>query len=110
MPTGKRVGSLKRTAVFVMPKVFVAAFATSTVMVKSCTGTYVELRGNRGEIDFDVTLADTPEKCALRLMQVEHLPKHLGILLFYSNESELAFWMKDTHIVLDMRSLIRRER
>ena len=82
--------------------VFVAAVAMSTAIAKPCASTRVDLRGDWGQVSFDVTLADTPKKRALGLMHVEHLPKRSGMLFIYPSEAKVAFWMKNTLISLDM--------
>ena len=102
IPMGLRLGSFKRSAVFVLWTLFVAAVATSTATAKPCASTRVDLRGDWGQVSFDVTLADTPKKRALGLMHVEHLPKRSGMLFIYPSEAKVAFWMKNTLISLDM--------
>ena len=102
MPMGKCFGSFKRSMVFVLWTVCVAAVATSMATAKPCASTRVDLRGDWGQVSFDVTLADTPKKRALGLMHVEHLPKRSGMLFIYPSEAKVAFWMKNTLISLDI--------
>ena len=81
---------------------FFAALAANAVTAKPCADTRVDLRGDWGQVSFDVTLADTPKNRARGLMYVGHLPKRDGMLFIYPNESEVGFWMKNTLIPLDM--------
>ena len=102
MPMGKCFGSFKRSAVCVLWTVCFAGLATIEAMAKPCTDTRVDLRGDWGQVSFDVALADTPKKRALGLMHVEHLPRRNGMLFIYPSEAKVAFWMKNTLISLDM--------
>ena len=47
-------------------------------------------------------IADTPAKQEKGLMFVTHLPENEGMLFVFDQEQELAFWMKNTLIDLDM--------
>ena len=82
--------------------VFFAALAASPAMTKPYTDKSVDLRGDWGQLAFDVTLADTPEKRAFGLLHVEHLPKRSGILFIYPREAKGTFWMKNTLTPFDI--------
>ena len=99
---GKSLRLFKRSVCCAILAVFCLPFATTSVVSKPCENTRVDLRGDWGQANFNVTLADTTESRALGLMHVEHLPEHKGMLFIYPGESKVAFWMKNTLIPLDM--------
>lgn len=51
---------------------------------------------------FQVSIADDAEERARGLMGVEELPAASGMLFVFPSSAEVAFWMKDTLIPLDM--------
>lgn len=55
-----------------------------------------------GEARFTVEVADTPAERAQGLMARKSLPASAGMLFVYDSEHEVAFWMKNTLIPLDM--------
>ena len=99
---GKYFELYKRSAFFVSCSVCIAALALNKAAAKPCADTRVDLRGDWGQASFNVTLADTPKKRALGLMHVKHLPKREAMLFIFPSEAEVAFWMKNTLISLDM--------
>ena len=50
----------------------------------------------------DARVADTPAKQERGLMYVTNLPENQGMLFIFEQNQELAFWMKNTLIDLDM--------
>ena len=50
----------------------------------------------------EALVADTPAKQERGLMFVTDLPENKGMLFVFDQEQELAFWMKNTLIDLDM--------
>ncbi|MGH8049847.1 MAG: DUF192 domain-containing protein [Arenimonas sp.] len=59
---------------------------------------WVEIRGQR----FIVEVADTNEERARGLMFRDSLEKDTGMLFIHANEEPQAYWMKNTHIPLDI--------
>jgi uncharacterized protein len=51
---------------------------------------------------FSVTLAETPVQREKGLMFVKHLPDGQGMLFDFKSEQDIAMWMKNTYIPLDM--------
>jgi uncharacterized membrane protein (UPF0127 family) len=49
-----------------------------------------------------VQVAQTEEQRERGLMSVRHLPPHTGMLFVFDRDVNVAFWMKDTLIPLDM--------
>lgn len=67
-----------------------------------CAADRVSLRGEWGEIEFRVEVADTNEARNRGLMHRESLPRLSGMLFIYDRPSPVAFWMRNTLIPLDM--------
>ncbi len=74
----------------------VAAFAAG------CAPGQVDIRGDFGTVRFRVELALTPAEQARGLMQRESMARLAGMLFVYPRESNVAFWMRNTLIPLDM--------
>ena len=55
-----------------------------------------------GSHTFSVELATTPDQMALGLMFRQSLAPDAGMLFVYPGEQQVAFWMKNTVIPLDM--------
>jgi len=55
-----------------------------------------------GPRQFNVEIATTPEQMALGLMYRQSLAPNSGMLFVYPSERQVAFWMKNTFIPLDM--------
>ena len=51
---------------------------------------------------FSVEIADTPKEQRKGLMHRNHLEQDRGMLFVFDNRKMRAFWMKNTHIPLDM--------
>ena len=51
---------------------------------------------------FNIELAITPDEQAYGLMNRESMPQDAGMLFVFGQEREIAFYMKDTLIPLDM--------
>lgn len=66
----------------------------------------IESAGKR--LKFKVWIADTPERREQGLMFVKQLPPDGGMLFPYPGESDVAFWMKNTFIPLDLL-FVRRD-
>lgn len=59
---------------------------------------WVELAGQR----YSVEIADNDEARARGLMFRDELPADHGMLFIHEREEPLAYWMKNTHIPLDI--------
>lgn len=79
-------------ALFMLP---LSAFA-------ECVGDKVELRGDWGQTQFKVEVADTPQERAQGLMNRSSMPRNAGMIFFFEKPGSVAFWMKNTLIPLDM--------
>ena len=56
----------------------------------------------KGEIAFDVEIADSGIKRTIGLMNRTSLPQSSGMLFIFGSEDTVSFWMKNTLIPLDM--------
>jgi uncharacterized protein len=56
----------------------------------------------RGALTFNVELATTPDQMEVGLMFRQNLAPDAGMLFVYPSEQQVAFWMKNTVIPLDM--------
>jgi uncharacterized membrane protein (UPF0127 family) len=63
-----------------------------------------------GGIAVQVRIGETPEEKSQGLKFVEDLPEDQGMLFVFQHEEQLAFWMKDTPIALDIAFIDRRGR
>lgn len=55
-----------------------------------------------GREEFTLEVADTPRKQQLGLMHRKSMPRERGMLFIFDDERERSFWMKNTHIPLDI--------
>jgi uncharacterized protein len=62
----------------------------------------LEIETASGRHRFEVELARTPQQMAQGLMFRRHLPPDAGMLFDYGTAQDVAFWMRNTLIPLDM--------
>jgi uncharacterized membrane protein (UPF0127 family) len=62
----------------------------------------VVLHGAGGDVAVRVEIADTPERRNLGLMYRRELAEDAGMLFVFDESTTLSFWMKNTHLPLDM--------
>jgi uncharacterized membrane protein (UPF0127 family) len=86
---------MKRTLLMVLALVPGTALA-------DCAPGRAELRGPFGTAAFTVEVADDAAERAQGLMHRETLPASAGMLFLYERPAEVAFWMENTLIPLDM--------
>src|SRR5438477_523722 len=55
-----------------------------------------------GKTPFHLEVADTPKKQQLGLMHRKSMPADHGMLFVFPDEGERNFWMKNTHIPLEI--------
>lgn len=80
----------------------VAALACCVGVAQACSETSVKLRGDFGQVRFNVEIADDRQERAQGLMFREVLPKSSGMLFLYDRPQALSFWMRNTLIPLDL--------
>jgi uncharacterized membrane protein (UPF0127 family) len=76
--------------------------ALGAAATAECRDDRIALRGDWGQVEFRIDLADTDETRTKGLMFVEKLPKFSGMLFIYPRPQQARFWMKNTLISLDM--------
>jgi uncharacterized membrane protein (UPF0127 family) len=78
-----------------------AIFCTVLLLLNGCasaSGDWVELGGRR----YVVEIADTDAERARGLMFRDEMPAGNGMLFVHDREEPQAYWMKNTHIPLDI--------
>lgn len=68
----------------------------------TCSEDQAIFSGDRGTVSFSVEIADDQAERAQGLMFREELPEYTGMLFIYETPREVAFWMRNTLIPLDM--------
>ena len=68
----------------------------------ACRDDRVSLRGDWGQAQFAVEVADDGAERAKGLMHRSQMPKSAGMLFVYERPGSVAFWMRNTLIPLDM--------
>ena len=58
--------------------------------------------GKKVVVEFQVWLADTPQRQSQGLMFVRSLPPSRGMLFVHDQPTPMSMWMKNTYIPLDM--------
>jgi uncharacterized membrane protein (UPF0127 family) len=67
-----------------------------------CTDTRVLIRGDWGQAQFTVEIADDADERNQGLMHRESMPTSSGMLFLYDRPQRMSFWMRNTLIELDM--------
>jgi len=62
----------------------------------------LEIASKTGVHVFSVEVVDTPEDRARGLMYRKELPEGQGMLFDFKEDQDVAFWMKNTYVPLDM--------
>jgi uncharacterized membrane protein (UPF0127 family) len=79
-----------------------APLTVPAAVAADCAPGRAELRGPFGTAAFSVEIADEPGERALGLMNRDQLPASAGMLFVYEAPQQVAFWMENTLIPLDM--------
>jgi len=80
----------------------VALFASAADFAKSAELQTLEIASKTGVHAFQVEMAITPEEKERGLMFRRELPEGQGMLFDFQFDQNVAFWMKNTYIPLDM--------
>lgn len=62
----------------------------------------MEIISNNHVHVFNLKIADTTKKITTGLMHVKSLPDNEGMIFIFNKSQKVSFWMKNTHIYLDM--------
>ncbi len=68
----------------------------------ACAPDRATIKGDWGQANFGITLADDPQERAIGLMNVPKIPTMGGMLFVYDAPQHATFWMRNTLIPLDM--------
>ena len=79
-----------------------AGAAGANAALAACSEDAVGLRGDWGQVRFNVTVADDDPERARGLMFVEEMANSTGMLFVFDPPRSVSFWMKNTLIPLDM--------
>jgi hypothetical protein len=81
---------------------FVALVASAAGFAKAAELQTLEIASKTGVHAFQVEMAITPEEKERGLMFRRELPEGQGMLFDFQFDQNVAFWMKNTYIPLDM--------
>ncbi|MEL7253584.1 MAG: DUF192 domain-containing protein [Pseudomonadota bacterium] len=76
--------------------------AVPGIVFAQCRDGAVQVKGDWGQAQFTIDLADEPEERSRGLMHVESMAQNAGMLFVYEEPQVARFWMKNTLISLDM--------
>src|SRR5215469_11738281 len=95
---------------FPLGKPFAAAALAAASVAIACAATLpvVVVRAPAASVRLEVAV--TPDQQERGLMYRTSLPPHTGMLFVFDADQEVAFWMKDTLVPLDMCSSQRTVR
>ncbi len=95
------MGILQGLTTALLPAIL-ATVLPAVALAQGCAADRVDVRGDFGAVRFQVELALTPAEQARGLMFRETMPPLSGMLFVYPREADVAFWMRNTLIPLDM--------
>lgn len=67
-----------------------------------CDASVINLRGDWGQAQYSIEIADDSAARAQGLMHREQMPRTAGMLFIYGAPQSVVFWMRNTLIPLDM--------
>ncbi len=88
-----------------LKKIGFSFFLWLTIAVSAtaeCRETRASFRGDWGQANFSIELADSPEERSKGLMHRKTLPQSSGMLFIFEQPQPVWFWMKNTLIPLDI--------
>ncbi|NKW71624.1 DUF192 domain-containing protein [Rhodobacteraceae bacterium R_SAG10] len=89
---------------FIAPLLVASGFAVSgsASVPPDCIESIVSLRGDWGQAQFVVEIADDRAERAQGLMNRRSMARSAGMLFIYEEPQSVSFWMGNTLIALDM--------
>jgi uncharacterized membrane protein (UPF0127 family) len=78
------------------------ALAVGIALTACSADTSGTLRTDKGAFKFNLEIAETPKQREVGLMYRTSLAPDAGMLFDYHDEQQVAFWMQNTFIPLDM--------
>jgi hypothetical protein len=82
--------------------VLIGLVSTSAAGGMEFAKSHLQIIGKNGKHDFNVEIADVPEKHERGLMFRKHMPENSGMIFLFTQAHIVNMWMKDTYIPLDM--------
>ena len=76
--------------------------SAGAVRAAACDAGVISLRGDWGQAQFSIEVADDAAERAQGLMHREAMARNAGMLFIYDAPQSVAFWMRNTLIALDM--------
>ena len=80
----------------------VFAVSGGTAVLSDCPDAVASLRGDWGQAQFSVEIADDRAERAQGLMNRQSMARSEGMLFVYEQPQSVSFWMDNTLIALDM--------
>ncbi|GAA4227938.1 hypothetical protein GGQ68_004001 [Sagittula marina] len=100
---GSRIDALKTNLnSFVAAALVMVVTSGAASAASECRDDVLHMRGDFGEARFTIDVADTGPERNRGLMFVEKMPASYGMLFVFERPRQVAFWMKNTLIPLDM--------
>lgn len=93
---------MKPSAFILASLALVAACASTPALFPSLPQAKVQARTSQGTHDFSVWIAADDKSRERGLMFVRELPPDRGMLFLFEFPQDVAFWMKDTVLSLDL--------
>src|ERR1051326_9210034 len=81
---------------------FALVLLSATQSTRAADNSVLEIASKSGVHTFSVEIADTEAAREKGLMYRRSLPEGTGMLFDFHQEQEVAFWMQNTYIPLDM--------
>lgn len=75
---------------------------TASASLSACSDTSVSMRGDWGQAQFQIEIADTEATRSKGLMHRDSMAPMSGMLFLYDSPRPMAFWMRNTLIPLDL--------
>lgn len=102
MGTGHIAQGIRRRLIGWAVALLGAALPVLAAAQEGCEPDRVMLRGDWGQAQFNVEIADDPAEQAQGLMHREAMPVSSGMYFVYDQPRRASFWMRNTLIPLDM--------
>jgi len=93
---------IKRVALAALPVAVAACLLASSPAARGAEQQILEIASKTGVHVFSVELAVTDEERSRGLMYRRSVPESYGMLFDFKRDQEVAMWMKNTYVSLDM--------
>ncbi|MDJ1018214.1 MAG: DUF192 domain-containing protein [Paracoccaceae bacterium] len=76
--------------------------SSAPAFAANCSDDRIDLRGDWGQAQFRIEVADEPQERSIGLMNRPSMPQSAGMLFVFDEPQRAQFWMRNTLIPLDM--------